>query len=201
VRYDSNGNCTWAVHVAGGWGVETPRNICLDKRGNIYVQGLFKSTTLKSLDAELQNNSTASNYENYFLVKLNSEGKLRYQKQFGEHEVNGITADENENVYAYGTFYGDSVRIGDTLLRNPKKGEDDESDFFIASLDQAGSFNWVTNFGDGTIQFAYAMTNDDTGNIYITGGVREGKNPFGTLKLELPERRGAVFVAKIKVRR
>lgn len=201
VKYDKDGNCKWAVNAAGGSDTESPKNICLDKSGNIYVAGSFKSRTLKSVGVELQNNSEKSNYENYFLVKLNSEGKLSYQKQFGKPEVKGITADQDENVYVYGTFYGDSVRVGNTLMRNPKKGEDDESDFFIASLDKEGSFKWATNFGDGDTQLAYSVTNDDTGNIYIAGGVRAGKNPFGALRIELPLGKGAVFVAKIKVKK
>jgi len=89
-----------------------------------------------------------------------------------------ISLDDNENSYITGSFYG-TATFGTTTLTNFSGGF---SDIFIAKYDNAGNCVWVKQAGGSFSDFAYGISCDEDGNIYLTGEFK-GTVTFGAIEL------------------
>ncbi len=80
IKMDSDGNPIWCVN-GGGADNEEPKAMILDKDDNIYVTGMYKSTTA-TFGTHTINNEGGSDI---FLIKLNSSGQFQFATSSGGH--------------------------------------------------------------------------------------------------------------------
>lgn len=100
---------------------------------------------------------------------LNAQN-FQWAKSFGGIESDNsfsITTDSHRNVYTTGSFRGVvDFDPGVGVYNLTSVGSDD---VFIQKLDSAGNFLWAKSFGGIAIDKSNSITNDSSGNIYISG--------------------------------
>lgn len=98
-----------------------------------------------------------------------------WAKQFRgglDDEAKAITVDALGNVYTTGQFRSSTIDFDpDTttyILNRVKK-----SDAFVSKLDAEGKLVWVAHLAGPDDECGYAITTDDSGNVYTTGWFRD----------------------------
>ncbi len=176
-KYDSAGNKKW-MHTATGPQYDVGHGIALDKNGNIYITGAYR-TGFNLFGTVLP--TTSSGFWDAFYAKLDPSGNLLWVKTgSGDNIQEGtrIHVDDSLNVYIGGSFE-DTLTIGqDTLI---SLGDED---LFLAKADSNGDIIWLINAGGGTgDKYFDDMDMDTMGNIYISatykGPITVGGNMLG----------------------
>lgn len=121
IKFDSNGTRQW-VFQHGSSQDEEGIDITTDDRDNVYVTG----DTRGSMD-----HSSAGDVDT-FVFKLDNMGVHQWTRQFGtsgEDSGNGVTVDNNGNIYVTGS-------TGGSLDGNPTRGT---TDVYIVKYDGEGN--------------------------------------------------------------
>lgn len=104
------------------------------------------------------------------------------------NRVDGVSVDNNENIYIVG-HYGDSASLGGTKLKSLGG-----RDMYVAKINSSGSYVWARSFGSTSfLELALDITNDPDGNVYVCG-LFGGDRDFGTI--QQPHFGNSVAVAK-----
>ncbi|RFS16974.1 SBBP repeat-containing protein [Emticicia sp. C21] len=173
-KYNSSAILQW-VKSAGGENGEAATSIAVDASGNVYVTGshggeaTFESVTLSTYGGT-----------DIFVVKYNTSGVFQWVKAAGgeQNDVGlGIAVDNSGLVYLTGSYI-DYAHFGASITINAQ-GELDESDIFIAKMDNTGTFQWVQTAGGENKDQGKGIVADNTG-IYLTGDF-EGTATFGAI--------------------
>jgi uncharacterized delta-60 repeat protein len=162
VKYDALGVEQWVVRYNGiGNENDCANAIALDSVGDVYVTG-------KSWGS--------GTYEDYATVKYNASGVEQWVARYdgsgnGYDRANAIAVDNADNICVTGQSWGSGS----------------SSDYATVKYDASGVEQWVaryngpSNGADG----ANAITLDNTGNIYVTGGSGlGGQGDFATVKYD-----------------
>jgi hypothetical protein len=120
-RYDSIGNAVWARSFGEGHGDESPENLAMDSSGNIYMAGWFYSDHIyfdTTFTITLYN--CCSGGTGLFIAKFDSSGTTIWAKNednmiSGWDEADGITSDNNGNIYLTGFFTAAPISLGTNL--------------------------------------------------------------------------------------
>ena len=157
VKFDSSGAKQWTRQF-GIIGDDSGFGVATDNLGNIYVTG----RTLGGLDGN-------HNYGFYdiYLVKFNSFGKKLWTRQLGTSHYEGgkdVATDYYGNIYVTGTTWG--------VLDGKKNSED--FDIFLVKFNSSGKKLWVRQLGTSKYDSGESITNDPSGNIYVTGSTWGG---------------------------
>lgn len=214
-KLDSDLNWQWTIAGTtdcsnGEWGSYGYAITC-DCDSNVYVTGSFGDNILLGTY-----NLTSYNLSDILVAKINENGNWLWAKHAGtpdviEEDCNylyncegyGISIDYQNNIYLTGYFetaVNSKTIFGQFSLVSAIPGCDESSDdIFIAKLDNNGNWIWVTQAsGHRDIEarnYAYAITNDFNGNIYITGEIIP-PTFFGNITLN-PTGTNSMYVAKI----
>jgi hypothetical protein len=167
-KLDPSGNFLWAKSF-GGTSDDYGNSITVDASGNVYTTGWFSGTGDFNPGAGT-NNLTSQGSNDVFIQKLDPSGNFLWAKSFGGTSSNyglSITVDASGNVYTTGKFSG-------TVDFDPGAGTNNLSsqgsnDVFIQKLDPSGYFLWAKSFGGTSIDVAYSIALDASGNVYTTG--------------------------------
>jgi hypothetical protein len=127
VKYNSAGTVQWA-RSAGGSADEEARSISVDHKNNIWVTGVFGSSSIM-LGSNQLNNAGGSNI---FLMAYDSLANVLWAQAAGGpgyDNAYSITAKTNGRVYFAGKFLGDSLILGNTVL-----SDSGFYDFFVCQL-------------------------------------------------------------------
>jgi len=173
-KLDAAGNFIWAKHFPNSLGTGYGASISLDAQGNIYVTGTFDGTL--DFDPGPGTSFVTANTMEIFALKLNAAGNLVWVKQLGETTAgsgqgrgSAISTDLSGNVFIGGTYHG----VGDfdpgTSVFNIGTSSA-ASCVFITKLDVNGNLVWVRTTEGGSFSPDIAMTLDNTGSVYVTGG-------------------------------
>lgn len=135
----------------------------VDAGGNLYIGG----TTFGTLGEVRVPNPPDMFLGKYDASNLDAGTGNIVLKQFvvsGDDALRGLAVDRAGNLYAAGSTEGDWSGTGN-------KGK---SDAVVAKFD--GDFNqvWAKQFGAAEIDAAYALTIDNSDNVYIAGIVDKG---------------------------
>ena len=137
------------------WGVAT------DADRNTYIVGYTRG--------DLQGNNKGLN--DAYIRKYGSGGKILWTKQFGTSNYDyaySVAANANGKVYVVGHTNGS--------LQGANKGA---RDAYIRKYGSGGKILWTKQFGTNNNDYAYDVTVDVNGNVYIaghTGGSLRGTN-------------------------
>ncbi len=164
------------------------KRIAYDKKGNIYVAGMFEGKIdfdpgpgtyyLTSLSDAFSEQISNAHGDIYF-AKYDSTGKLLFAKSIGSYMgdyATGIALDEDNNIYITGYFEKKCYFnvSPDTIFLTVDKGR--EHEHFFAKYDKNGNFVFAkgislnTNYNNSICGIAI----DKSKNIYIAGDFHEG---------------------------
>ncbi len=168
-KRNSNGTALWEGNLEGNY-YGGGYSITVDTDDNVYTVGNFIGTMDFNPDID-EENLTSAGGTDIFVHKLDTDGNFLWVKQLsGNNSCTGvsISTDAEGNVYTTGFFSG-------TVDFNP--GIDEENltsiggtDIFVHKLDSNGNFVWVNQTGGSGYNIANSLSNDASGNLYVTGG-------------------------------
>lgn len=157
IKYDGSGNRLWTRQMGGASGSYVNLGgIVLDSSGNIYASGDIGFGSLPG--------QTAVGYNDYFLVKYDTNGNLIWTQQYGSGSQTTIgrqlAVDSSDNIYVTGTAH--AAFSGQTLTGT--------SDFFVAKYDSAGNRLWLSQYGapGGSILYDTGVAVSGT-NVFVSG--------------------------------
>ena len=155
---------SWAQKI-GGSGNDYSSGIAIDKSGNSFVAGWFKSDSLSfNNGVSLKSSGAIAAY----IAKYNSNGLCEWaQKISGNSDdyANAIALDAFGNIYIGGDFSSDTLNFnnGITLING---GEDDA---YIAKYSSSGVCQWAQSLGGKGDDIVNSLSLDRSGNIYMAG--------------------------------
>jgi len=152
VKYNSAGVLQW-TKLLGANGDDEAYALTTDNSGNLYVAG----STMGGLEGETTNRLSAA-----FIVKYNAEGLLQWTKLLGTSDLEfatALTTDSMGNLYV----------AGGTMSIVNSEADSINSAAFLNKYDSVGTLQWTKEVGASDWDFAYALTTDSSGNLYIVG--------------------------------
>lgn len=168
-RVGVNGAPSWTMTMAnaGGSAYSVVRGIASDAKGNVFVVGEFRESTLV-------NNVNVNNAGevDIFLAKLDAAGTTVWAKSFGNAKSqfgNSIAVDADGNVVITGRMEG-SIDFGGGT-RSGGGGDD----LFIAKFANDGKQIWSRALGDNSSQIGYGVAVAPNGDVVVAGEI------FGTM--------------------
>ncbi len=155
-----------------------------DKNGNVYIVGELNADKLVLDSITLETNGKLD----CFIVKLDSNFKVRWAKSFGgieEDMITGIVIDNSGDVVICGYFSKTLLIQSDSLISRGM------SDFFIAKLEPSGKLIWAKSGGSNYQDYSFSRTGGievDYNNSIIVTGLFAYENHSG-----IPNKRTAWF--------
>lgn len=135
VKLNPSGDAQW-IKTFGGSLYDQPLSISTDHLGNITIAGKTNSPQLSFDGIVLYHNGVL---DMPFYAKLNSDGNVIWAGSSdpdSSGRANAIVTDAEENTYVTGSFFSDSIKFRETLLRkNPDPNT--QSDKFTLRLGEA----------------------------------------------------------------
>lgn len=174
LKLNAAGAMVWAIHL-GGLGSDIAKDIALDANNNVYVTGYFEGTA--DFDPSFGTaNMTAAGLNDLFIIKLNTNGSLIWNKQtattaLGNVKAYSIAVDASGHVLTTGLLQG-------TADFNPGTGTSllvasSTEDCFVLKLTTDGAYEWAYSFGNGNVTAGgtsgQAIATDTEGNVYVGG--------------------------------
>jgi len=156
VKYNSSGTKQWTKQL-GTSNDDYARGVATDSSANVYVTGY----TSGGLDG------TNAGSDDLFLVKYNSSGTNQWTKQLGtssDDRAYGVATDSSGNVYVTGYTEGG-------LDGNTSTGA---KDLFVVKYNSSGTKQWTKQLGTSSVDMAYGVATDSSGNVYVTGWTSGG---------------------------
>jgi hypothetical protein len=151
-KYDPDGNKQW-TKMLGTSGSDIGYGIAADANGNSYTVG----TTEGSLD-----NHINAGEGDIFIAKYDTDGNKLWTTLLGTiffDGASGIALDSKGNIYISGYTYGD---LGGEINAG-------EQDIVIVKLDANGVIQWTRLLGTSSMDHAFGIATDGSGNCYIAG--------------------------------
>lgn len=181
VKCNTNGTIAWAAGF-GGEGVDAVSDLTTDLSGNVYACGTYAYDDF-SFGGSLFD---WVGLNDAFVLQLMGNGAPGWCKSFGSDDnelPQGITRNVANEIIVCGEFYGTTVNIGGTVLSNSGI-----ADGFMVKYNNNGNQQWAKKcIGSPMADYAYDITSDDSGDIYVTGNAGAVNSQFGngiTLALE-----------------
>lgn len=179
VKFDANGNPIWATS-AGGSKIDYSRGVATDGSGNVYITGLFSSSSITFGTTTLIN--TSSGYADMFIVKYNSSGNVLWANRAGGNlndQSFGIATDVSGNVFVTGTSGSSSITFGNITLNLTS------AVLFIVKYNASGNALWA-KMAVGLGGVPRSVATDGSGNAFMTGQFMSTSITFGTIILKNP---------------
>ena len=187
-KYDNNGNILWAIG-GGGSAADLCNDVAVDKSGNAYVTGEFRTSMLFGNITLTANNSGAASA---FVIKVDPTGNVLWGKNAGLYPSSGtgnsISVDGFGNSYATGFFNSPIIIFQNDTLYNA--GADD---IYIVKYDSTGNVTWTKGIGGVNYDQGKGIVSDYNGNIYVTGMFKLNVS-FGTI--HMTGTNGEIFVVE-----
>lgn len=202
-KYTLNGNLVWAKFLVRS--DSDVNKITVDNSGGVIITGNFSSG---SIDVDpgpnVFNVTTNPGGDDFYILKLNSNGEFVWAKQFGDptrlDEIYDVTIDNENNIIITGLFSGlvdFDPNSGVTNLQS----NNNSNDAFIAKYTSNGELIWAKSFGSTNtgIERGNAITFDNQNNIYATGsfsGLTDFDPSANTVNLS-PVGTRSIYILKI----
>lgn len=181
-KVNGNGNVVW-LHEINSPGFLVAKSLDLDAAGNIYLGGSFNSW-IKSGDSTFYAFDTASTSiaNDFFLLKMDGDGNHQWLKTFGSRERNtslAMSVSTNGDVYASGTWTGDTLFVGSKFIVNPNPQIGKNANGWHAKFNANGQAIWLVRHSDEDAVANKIMVNP-VGGFVTTGYINDKLTIDGT---------------------
>ena len=186
-KFDPSGNVLWAKNFAnaqlGGAGlggissVLGVGGVVTDAAGNVYVTANFQNKAINIGAITLTNTDPMGTSDDIFLAKFDPNGTVQWAKNYGgsgTDDAYGITIVPSGDIYIAGQFSSPTIVFGPSTIANTSTTQIG----FIARFDMGGGARWACGSGGAGGEYALGLAADATGNVYLTGGVRDNSITF-----------------------
>ncbi len=164
-KLTSNGDFIWAKQIGANNGTDFTY-LNLDDQDNIY--GLGVTNGVLDFDPSTSVYNLSSNYDNTFILKLDSDGDFQNVKLVPSESTYSLSFDQQNNMYLSGNFSGQAkFPIGSDTLTLNSNGFDN----FLLKMDHNFNNVWVKSFGGSGNQFYSLLLIDSADNLYISRGI------------------------------
>ena len=184
VKYDQDGNVLWAKS-AGGPHDDYAWSVAGDASGNIYVVGIFYSTTITFGSTILTN--TYAGFRDMYIVKYDANGNVLWAKKedgIWDDNAYSVSVDASGNSYVAGIFYSPTLSFGLGLITLTNTGNlGTFADLFLAKYDPDGNVLWAKSMGSTSDDLVYSISTDASGNSYLAGRFFSPTITFGATTL------------------
>ena len=201
-KYDPAGNVVWAVTAGssqwnylalgatGGYPgfaeVLGLGGVATDMFGNVYITANFQRSSITIGSTTLVNADPTGSTNDILLVKYDPSGNVAWAKSTGGNgndEAYGITVTPAGNIYIAGVFGSSSWTFGPSVITNASG----EQVAFIAECDGAGNPVWACGSGGSGGEYALGLASDVSGNVYLTGGLKDKSITFNGTTIANPD--------------
>jgi uncharacterized delta-60 repeat protein len=167
-KYSSDGSKAW-TQLLGSSSDDIVQSITLANDGSIYIAG----RTDGSLDGQSNNGGS-----DIFIAKYSSLGSKVWTQLFGSsgfEEAQSIATAMDGSIYL----------TGDT-----RSNDGSNVDSFVIKCDGNGTIEWFQSIGTTSVDWAYSITADKGGAIYVAGSTE------GNLDEQINSGNGDAFLSK-----
>jgi uncharacterized delta-60 repeat protein len=159
VKYDASGKQEWVATYNGANTKDRAWALAVDESGNVYVTG--------------DSGEGSENLSDYVTVKYNSSGAQQWAAVYSSlyDYATEVALDAAGNIYVTGYSHGFGTSY----------------DYATVSYSPLGVERWVRRFHGGLADdYAYDLTTDASGNVYVTGETVEPGtgSEYGTIKYD-----------------
>lgn len=165
------------------------QGISCDDAGNSYVAGYFAETAVFG-SITLTSNGPGD----IFVAKLSTNGNWLWAKRAGGPNFDygyAISTDSSGNSYVTGSYIGTADFGAYSLTSSGNQ------DVFVAKLDTAGNWLWVSSAGGTSVDIGKGISLDSSGNSFVTGYFKTTAF-FGTTELTCSGTED-IFIAKLDI--
>lgn len=188
-KFNSNLEFQWAKSAGSSVG-DGANRIAVDGAGNSYITGyfggnemFFETITLNSYGAV-----------DIFTAKYDTDGNEVWVVGAGGtgfEQGMDISIDLDGNSYVTGYFSSPTVTFGFTDITNSGI-----NDIYVVKYDENGIEQWVKAIGGSSYEGGTGISNDDDGNVYITGYFNSASLDFGNGVQTTNNGNQSLYVAK-----
>jgi hypothetical protein len=183
---------SWAVMGSGDYGQE-PKAVAVDNMGNVYMTGRYGSPTLNLAPMNIPN-SGATGTDDYFLVKYDATGLIKWVHTIGgpgNEQGMAVSLDASGNIYVAGRYTSPTLLSG-SLTNNSNTGL---ADIFVLKYNSSGNVVWAQSYGGSSDEWPAAFVADAAGNTYLAGNFHSLAVYFGSNGV-IHSGNGDAFVAR-----
>ncbi|MCA9730727.1 T9SS type A sorting domain-containing protein [candidate division KSB1 bacterium] len=163
VKYSPAGEMRWVRSISGK-AEERAYGIAADTEGRFYVTG-FTDGAITSGDKSTEYDT--SNASEIFLAAFKNTGEPLWVRTLGSHSSDrafSVAVDLQGNPLVTGRFGTTIEQDGVSVTATGAW------DVILAKYSPSGNLLWAKNYGGRDNDYAYDVTCDESGFIYLTGG-------------------------------
>ncbi len=172
-KYDADGNFLW-VKGMGGSQADDARSVAVDKDGNAYITGGFKSIPAEfdrggTGNGSISNTGSTKNSD-IFLAKYDKDGNFLWVNKMGgtgNDNGYGVAIDGSGKVYVVGAFSGNAEF--DPSGSGGMLASSGGYDIFLAKYDTNGDLIKAQGVGSSGADHGLGVAVDREDNVLITG--------------------------------
>ena len=169
-KFQNNGASVWTMSLPNG---SRDIVITIGSNGVLYIAGRFSGTVDFDPTGAVDSHSSNGSYDN-FISKYDVDGNYYWTRTFGGSsvdETNGITTNQNNEVFVTGNFWGSNIDFDGTDSGTDIHSSHGGYDVFITKYNGDGTYGWTRTFGSGGYNSdrGYSVKSDDTNGIYVYG--------------------------------